>query len=214
MSTVHPYEETSEKQMRDYSEQKKALESNIAQLTRAIDLCFAERLVVPALLLTYCGIDAMGFVDSPRSGNQRSRERFEEWARKYVLKNMPKPTCNEGDLWGARCGLVHSHISESDHKKNRKAREVFYSCGDHKSQELSILLDEGKVAVQVDDLIDAFKIGVGQFLSTIERHPLKAKLAYERANKMYSNIPFPAQARERLQDKSQNEQAPIHGEWQ
>src|SRR5687767_5983274 len=109
------------------------MERHASELLKAIDLCFGAGLIVPALLLIYSGIDAMGWLwksdeyDSPG-------ESFQAWVKTYALKtsSLEGESADQLalDLWAARCALLHAQTAESKLTRQSKAREIHYRGAD------------------------------------------------------------------------------------
>ncbi|MBC5774911.1 hypothetical protein H8S95_12615 [Pontibacter sp. KCTC 32443] len=98
---------------------------------------------------------------------------------------------NEDDLYSARCGLLHQHISESELTKANKAREIYYV---YENAELTILenviQDSGKnaVAVRIEDLVSSFRNGMANCMNEIYKNPEWHKQFLAKAEKLFTNI--------------------------
>ncbi len=81
------------------------------------------------------------------------------------------------DLWGARCGLLHTHGASSTVSRQGKARQLPYYRAPAPTQEMQQELESklksiramGKFPVDVDVLYAAFDQGVSRFLANIQR---------------------------------------------
>jgi hypothetical protein len=155
-----------------------------AQLFAGVRACYAQPLITPALILLYCGIDIAASLWVRQESTPISR-RFIEWTSKYLLPRSSLE-CHAVDLYGARCGLVHTLTAASDLSASGRARKVVYSWGDssfEKLAEASSFGDMGRdfVAVQFEELVTAFGKGIAAFLEDLTRNPTRARRAYERA---------------------------------
>jgi len=171
-------------------EGQEGFEKGTEELVLAIALCLKVKLRTPALLLLYASIDIMGSLDRPES---RPNVRFTEWADKYLLPDAGL-ACSAMDLWGARCGLLHTYISESDHSRQKKAREIYYGWDNDDTEYLQERIDhEGKgsvvVAVNAQHLFPAFGVGIRRFKQSLSKDLKKANLVYERASKFFTFVP-------------------------
>lgn len=93
------------------------------EMFKAISLALGSNLHTPALILAYSLIDIAGWLDS----NHKSvRVRFTSWVDKYVLPEAGL-TCSSMDLYGARCGFLHSYSATSDLSASQKASKIFYA---------------------------------------------------------------------------------------
>jgi len=153
---------------------KNALEQAFNDLLNAIDHCVATRLRGPALILIYSTIDFAGWL---YSDNQSVRTRFTEWVDRYLLPGSAL-NCNSLDLYGARCGVIHSQSAASDLSKTGKVKKIAYAWApSHRSdlekligldvqiaKRLGVEKDPEFVALQVENLTQALCQGVDRFL--------------------------------------------------
>lgn len=165
------------------------LKKELFKIREAIDLCISKKIVMPSLILIYSGIDVLGWLeygDSLKSG-----PRFRKWADSYILP-LPRSSCNATDLWGARCGLIHTFTADSDLSRKNKARKIVYAWGTSEINTLNEMILLGKmndyVAVKIEDLSGAFQNGIESFLVDSERRPEKAKTIYARANGFFRTM--------------------------
>lgn len=79
-----------------------------------------------AAILTYAGIDTMASLVRDGKNDKVVRYDFINWAEKYLdFKDKAGPTGLE--LYGARCGLLHASMAESDvSKKDAAVRLIGY----------------------------------------------------------------------------------------
>jgi hypothetical protein len=154
-------------------------EENVITLLESIDDCLAKQRILPCLTLLYSGIDVVASLEYPAS----TRARFIKWVDEYLLTNTSL-SCTGADLYGARCGLLHSFSAESDLSNQGKARQIIYAWGSAKAEDLAAAakaLGRGDCAVHIRDLIDAFRAGLANYLEEVTRDPnreqkLKAKV--------------------------------------
>ncbi len=173
----------------DYSSEKRALDLNLEQLKEAIDVCRKLGLSVSTQILLYSGLDTIGALDRQKDKEFGTREDFKKWCDKYFIPNLKYRNCKSEDLYAARCGIVHTLTPESKTVKEGKAKKIFYAWGAHKVEELEKYLDSkgyNAVALHMDDMIEAFKKGIDQYLSSVS--VIKRRLIYERVKKMFINV--------------------------
>lgn len=153
---------------------------------------------LPALLLAYTLIDIAGWLN----GNEASvRARFTDWVEKYILPNSTLP-CNSLELYGARCGLLHSYSATSELSSAGKVRRIFYVWQPSRVEDqikLISLYEElmtrlGKtpeqiIAIQVEDIFAALKTGVEKFLSESASDPRRAVQIYDKAGNIMLEYP-------------------------
>src|SRR6516225_10024477 len=143
------------------------LHKMISSLEQGIDACRQKKLQIPPLILLYSAIEIAGSLDNenPAAG---SREIFVSWVNKYLLP-VRMLHCNAADLYGARCGLVHTALPSSDLSKQGKARQVGYAWDDASADAMQNLVQQiGRtnelVFVPFDELYDGWRKGVARFL--------------------------------------------------
>jgi len=167
------------------------LTQNLMRLVAAIHLCAGHQLVTPTLILLYCGIDIAGWLATRQETTPVAR-RFIEWTSKYLLPGSPLK-CRAVELYGARCGLVHTLTADSDLSAGGKARKIIYASGVSKVDTLQELtafskLEHTYVAVQLEDLIGAFAKGLEKFLGELEHNPKRAERAFVRAELLFTDM--------------------------
>ena len=115
-------------------------------------------------------------------GNVRGKD-FKDWVNQYLLPDSSL-RCTADDLYGARCGLVHSHTAESDSTNKGAARQIWY-YGKEASKELleqQIGNRTDVIAVRIVDLIDAFSNGSVRYIKDLALDSQRSKKALERAS--------------------------------
>jgi hypothetical protein len=167
-------------------------ESAASELVQAIDVLSESQLRVPALLLLYAGIDMMASLDRPESSLEVKSSDYVKWAETYLLPGTHLE-CTAEDLYAARCGLLHTYMAESRRSREGKARQIWYAWGDASAEELQARIDRADappaVAVHVDDLSSAFRLGVERFKQSILDDSERADLVYDRAGKFFGDLP-------------------------
>lgn len=82
---------------------------------------------MPSGRLLFTAIDQMAWLADEKEtvGN----EGFRACVQRYMLDTNPHllSGASASDLWGARCGVLHTGAPESDWYRKNKARRIFYS---------------------------------------------------------------------------------------
>jgi hypothetical protein len=161
------------------------------QLDAAIEACLEKKLVTPALVLLYSAIDIGSWLAS-EDPNASVRDYFTAWVENYLLPSKPL-NCTALELYSARCGLVHTFTPDSRLVEQGKARRIVYAWGTAKSADLQKLIDmkgwsDKLVAVHVEELYAAWRLGVLSFAKELENKPPKAAAVNERTKKFFSNL--------------------------
>ncbi|GMT46894.1 MAG: hypothetical protein IEMM0007_0460 [bacterium] len=134
-----------------------------------IHVCLKSNAPTGAVLLTYCAIDAMAFLHMPHNKKKNGRSDFKNWVRKYMKTDSSQPyQYHEDDLYGARCGLVHTYTADSDKSEMNQCKKIVYKINSlNHSYEPSKHPD--LVVLAVDLFIRDFYDAVAKFLSDIEK---------------------------------------------
>ena len=96
--------------------------------------CYREKLILPALIQLYAGINIAGSLE--RKAGEGTRASFVRWAGSCMVKpgNL---ACSAEDLYGARCVILHTMASESARTLMGAPRQVVYSWGVGSSNDAS-----------------------------------------------------------------------------
>jgi hypothetical protein len=103
-------------------------EFGVKELLAAIDLLVDSDLVTPAITLLYTTIDAMAWLALPDGRETVKMGDFTGWVQRYELDRAVSP-CTADELYGARCGFVHSCNPESTLSRAGSVREIVYMRG-------------------------------------------------------------------------------------
>lgn len=162
--------------------------NNLAELETGIQACVENKLLRPALTLLYAAIDIAAWLasDDPSVG-----KRFTTWVDEYLLRAKPMP-CTAADLYGARCGMVHTFTPDSRMSGHYRARLLFYSWGNRSATDLQKLIvlakmDDRYVCVQIEELFDAWKLGCKRLIEQMQQDPDRAARVYEQARKFFDD---------------------------
>jgi len=134
-----------------------------------IHVCLKNNAPTGAVLLTYCALDAMAFLSMPAGKQKVVGPDFKNWVEKYMKTGPEQPyQYDKEDLYGARCGIVHTYGAESDLSRENKCKKIVYkpNCLKHfyvpaKHPDLVVL--------GVDLFIQDFYDAVDKFLADIEK---------------------------------------------
>jgi hypothetical protein len=167
-----------------------ALHANLMRIGFGIEACLERKLIVPALILLYSGIDTAGWLDSVRK--DATRESFLAWVDKYLLKAKPLP-CTSLDLYAARCGLLHTLTADCRLSDEGRVRRVCYAWGAADAAQLETVsqltgISSKFVAVHVNDLYEAWRHGLSTFTSDLDTDPARKARVQAKAARQLSPI--------------------------
>ncbi len=165
--------------------------ANIKELIEAPQACLNKRYWLSAAKLIYSGIDNLAWLSRQHSEPNVRRADFIEWVNQYLLPDS-NLHCTADELYGARCGLLHANVAESDRTRMGAFRQICYSTGasDPKGAYKHIRQERYKsnVIVHIKDLYDAYLSGIKKFNGRLEQDPDFASVIYEHSNKWFAEI--------------------------
>ncbi|MEK6776664.1 MAG: hypothetical protein AABY87_07285 [bacterium] len=150
-----------------------------------ICVCLKNNAPTGAVLLTYCAMDAMAFLSMPAGKQKVGRSDFENWVEKYMKTGPEQPyQYNKEDLYGARCGIVHTYGAESDLSRKNQCKKIVY-----KINSLKHFYEPAKhpdlVLLGIDLFVRDFYDAVDKFLVDIEKNESLEKLVVERLPSLF-----------------------------
>src|SRR2546427_307789 len=107
---------------------RKVLSARINEFTLCVSLLLDAGHTLPALIVLYTAVDIFGSLLRPETEPETAGKYFKKWVDDYML-GRSQVTFTAQDLWGARCGLLHTHTASSRLSREGTAREVHYSHG-------------------------------------------------------------------------------------
>jgi hypothetical protein len=166
------------------------LYKSILLLASGIEACIEKKINSSALILIYSGIDTVGWLDGTEEFATRTS--FTKWVDTYLLSAKPL-ACKSLDLYAARCGLLHTFTPDSKLGSEGKARYINYAWGTASVEELQRTIDLTKksdkyVALHVNDLYEAWQLGVLRFCEEVEKDPERKARVYEKADQFFAEL--------------------------
>ena len=166
------------------------LYDNLMKVGLGIEACLEKKLDLPALVLIYSGIDVAGWLASPKPHAERST--FIDWVNSYLLQAKPL-RCTAIDLYAARCGILHSLSPYSRPFQKERPRLMCYAYGTARAEDVQRTIIDMKradryVAVHVNELFEAWRLGILRFIEELEGDPVKKRRVYEKAEKFFSPL--------------------------
>jgi len=134
------------------------------------------------LLLIFSAMDAMAFLSMPGSQSDVKRHDFVCWTAKYIKFPGSRQLLG-AELYGARCGLLHTYGTESQMSREGKCRQLMF-VDDVKN---SAVRDNGNpkfVLVSIAGLKTALFAGIDSFLVDLFASPTQAMIAEKRLPKL------------------------------
>jgi hypothetical protein len=164
------------------------LRARVEQLFDAVAGCLEREHFESAMILLYSGIDAMAWLNRPTNVDDVRGVDFQEWVDAYFLPGSGF-NCSATDLYGARCGLVHSNTGESRLHRQGRARKVFYYREREGVKEgiIQLMLDEAQEPwfIDVDQFIDALRTAIDRFIDAISNDATRLATVSEWIHEYY-----------------------------
>jgi hypothetical protein len=160
---------------------------------RAVDRCVADELWLPCLVLLYAGIDSMAWLARDPADEDVTRGDFVRWCEAYLLR-PPTPHCSGVDLYGARCGILHSHAAGSRLMREGQARPLWYELPTGETlipvHSSSALL---ATTVRLEPFVQSVFVGCSSFVAAADADPKLGQQVWQRADQYYDHT-VPARA--------------------
>jgi hypothetical protein len=151
---------------------------------KAIETLWDAGLPEASLTIIYSGIDSFGLLAAPPDVLDASGKTFKQWCEKYILTRLQSvdgtPITSE-DLWGARCGVLHTSTPLSRTERDGKARQVFYQFKGRTGVNMALNTPQMPILIDVATLGFAFKHGATDFCRDLNNNPPALKAAEVRA---------------------------------
>jgi hypothetical protein len=171
---------------------------NNSDMLEAAERAIELRQHLPALVLIYSHIDTLAWAGSAKE-KQSNRRTFEAWVSQWLLPELQvdAPTLTAADLYGARCGILHSLTSKSDLSSSGAAKQIAYAWGSADPQLLDQIFAATQfagaiVTLHYQALLNALKRAYANFLSSTSADPSLVSRLEVAAGHHYMNIPMGA----------------------
>lgn len=157
-------------------------------IKKDIDITSNNNCLRATLILIYSGIDTMAFLDMPAGQNDVTRNDFIKWTNNYIKFPCKNQVTGE-DLYGARCGLLHTYSVESKMSRGGLCRMIIYADNLNPEVRYNPSIDPNVVMISIKALKEAFFNGINKFLGDSFADAEKTKTIEERLSKLILMIP-------------------------
>ncbi|MCR4316573.1 MAG: hypothetical protein NUW37_09520 [Planctomycetes bacterium] len=156
---------------------------NVVQngIIRGIKVAIENECFGSAVILIYSGIDTMAYIAMPENRTEVKSEDFISWVDRYI-----KFKCNEQvtgeELWGARCGMLHSFGPESSKSRRKENPVRLIGYTDHSIPEVRYdpSISTSLVMVSIKALAESFVEGANKFIVCEYANVERREIAMER----------------------------------
>ncbi len=161
-------------------------------IKRGIQVAYGNECYGACLILIYCGVDAMAYLDIPPNQAEVESKDFIQWAERYLSPKLGNQTTRiTGDeLYSARCAVVHTYSVYPRKTKSRKVRIIGYVVGGNQSIVWSPKVNEDMVLLKLETLRDAFFTALDKFLVESYADKQKQPILKNRLEKLLNAIPY------------------------
>jgi hypothetical protein len=166
-----------------------AIERFTIETVDAISKLVMENLYTQALIILYSAVDTLAWANLP-SGDVHQKD-FIAWVDNYI-KPEDKLGCTAEDLYGARCGLVHSGAAESQKSRKGEAEELWYATSPHSIsllEEYATQNNQRAKVVYFTELLSAFVDAAQKFNDEISKDEQKQRIINERIRRWIRFVP-------------------------
>ena len=142
-----------------------------------------------ALVILYSAIDTLAWAS--RKEGDVTRSDFCRWVSAYMTPES-QLGCTPQDLYGARCGLLHSSGAQSKSSRKREASELWYATSANSVPKIQAFVQqirEGAKVLCITDIIDAFAQGVVKFSDEVSRDETRRRETEERIRLWLGFVP-------------------------
>lgn len=141
----------------------------MAELVSAINLLHGNRLMLPAVMMTFASIDIFAALARPSENVESNSNDFRSWAEQYLLPGS-KLACTAEELWAARCGLLHTYTPDSRSVRKGKAAKMLYVAGvlEESARPKSQFRTGDYVIVVSQDLFSAMSTAMQRFVDEMK----------------------------------------------
>jgi hypothetical protein len=156
-------------------------------------LLASPRLLMPTLVLTYSAMDALASLARESKSDYVTGADFKVWARTYLLAAGSPLACSPEDLWGARCGVLHTHGATSKLSDEGHARKILYAYGTGTVAQIEQTIRElGReheaVGVHIDDLVATLRSAHASCIEDLVATPEITERTASRALQLFSDL--------------------------
>lgn len=132
----------------------------------------------------------MAALSRPAKDKKVVMSHYVSWAENYMQCEARLGVLGI-DLYGARCGVIHTATADSRLSDKGDARKIFYAWGNRQTDGPMNLLTHLRITnivfLKVEDLLEAFSDGASTFFEDVEKDRSLSLLVEDRAEKLFAN---------------------------
>lgn len=117
-----------------------------------IQACLDAQCLVSAVTLMFSSIDALAALTRPVGQTDTRGANFQEWVERFLHPDR-RLNCTSLDLWGARCGVLHTYSPESTRAFDKGAKRIFYRWREGPAADAGRRIPANSLAIVIEDLL-------------------------------------------------------------
>lgn len=136
-----------------------------------IEACLQQECLVSSIALIYAAIDSISALTRPIGQADTTSAQFRDWVNTYLLPQASL-TCTAEELYGARCGILHTYSPESRLQRGNQGavKRLVYRWKAGPDADAEIPLPADASVIIIEDLFDGFKGAVDKFFNAVEQN--------------------------------------------
>jgi hypothetical protein len=161
-------------------------------IKRGIQVTYENECYGACLILIYCGIDAISYLDMPTNRAEVHADDFIQWVERYLSPNLENKSIQitGEELYSARCAVVHTYTVESRKTKSGSARAIGYTIGGRQSIIWDATVAPDLVLLRLETLRDTFFTAIDRFLIEAYADKQKQPILETRLRNLLNTIPY------------------------
>jgi len=155
----------------------------------SIRLCLGNDHLLSACILLFSTVDSLAALHRHQHNADVTREDFKSWCNLYLV-NFLKTKCTGEDLYGARCGVLHTSTAESSRSRQQEAKQIYYFAEEHPvNNKIPGIVKKSSIApdfltIELYNFLEALEKGTCEFFVDVKGKTDKVKLIEERCQKL------------------------------
>ena len=160
------------------------------QIKKSIRVALDNNCYGAALILLYSGIDMMASLTMPPSQQDVYAKDFVAWVDRYIRFPCEEQLRGD-DLYGARCGVLHTYTPYSAKSRKGQSRLIAYADKMVPEVRYQPAINQDLVIVSVEGLVQAFFRGIDECLVNLFSSKETAQIAESRLQELMQTYPVP-----------------------
>jgi hypothetical protein len=156
-------------------------------MLRGIEVCLREQCLMSAVTLMFAAIDALAALTRPPAVPETTGDIFQAWVTRFMPMN--RMGCTALELWGARCGVLHTHRPEARVVQGA-VLPLYYQWRAGPPAAAERALPARHRVIVIEDLYEALRQATNAYLEATTRDPALAASLQAHLPNLLSYRPF------------------------